>query len=89
MVRRAAGQVLGQFALKLPKTHIKPDILPVIRSLAVDDRDTLRSLSLDSIAEIGAKIDPSDYTSAFLPLIEGLLDDHSWRVRQYLGQVCS
>ncbi len=86
MVRRAAAMALGGLALKYPKAAIKTDVFPLIKSLAVDDRDVLRALSVDSIADVGSKVDPADYLSFLVTILEGLLDDHSWRVRQALAQ---
>lgn len=85
MVRRAGGVSLGAMALRLPRPTLKTDIYPIVKGLATDDRDNLRSLALESISEIGDKVDPAEFASSLLPLVEGLLDDQSWRVRQSLA----
>jgi hypothetical protein len=37
-------------------------------------------------ADLGKKLDTAEYVQLLLPLIEGLQDDQSWRVRQQLAK---
>jgi hypothetical protein len=46
----------------------------------------MRIYTIDVCAILGSKLEPADFVAAFLPIIEALQDDASWRVRQQLAR---
>lgn len=87
MVRKAAFHNLGSFAQVLQKQYLKTDVLPVVKSLATDEVDSMRIYTIECCADLGKKLDASEFIQLLLPLIEGLQDDQSWRVRQQLSKL--
>jgi len=84
MVKKAAFQNLGKFAIALQKQYFKTDILPVLKSLSVDEMDSMRIHVVVCCVQLANKMDPADFAATLLPLIEAVQDDTSWRVRSDL-----
>jgi serine/threonine-protein phosphatase 2A regulatory subunit A len=74
------------FASVIQKNFFRSDIFPIIKSLAADDLDSMRFYTIECCADLGKKLDAAEYVQLLLPLIEGLQDDQSWRVRQQLAK---
>jgi len=47
----------------------------------------MRIYTIECCADLGKKLDGSEFVQYLLPLIEGLQDDQSWRVRQQLAKL--
>lgn len=86
MVRKAAYVNLGSFASLIQKNFFRSDIYPILKLLAADDMDSMRFYTIDCCADLGKKLEPAEYIQLLLPLLEGLQDDQSWRVRQQLAK---
>jgi serine/threonine-protein phosphatase 2A regulatory subunit A len=85
MVRKAAFQNLGKFALALQKQYFKSDIYPIVKAVSIDDIDSMRIYSIDACAALSKTVDSTEFSNIILPIIEALQDDNSWRVRQSLA----
>jgi serine/threonine-protein phosphatase 2A regulatory subunit A len=95
MTRRAAAKALAAVADKLAdhaghalsqvSQRFKPQVYPLLQALSVDARDHLRELAPQVLAAITPLIPAADFFHLVLPLINGLRDDHSWRVRAALA----
>jgi serine/threonine-protein phosphatase 2A regulatory subunit A len=86
MVRKSAFVNLGKFSSSVQKQYLKTDIFPILKTLAQDDLDSMRIFTSDCCSSLASKVDPTDFVSVFIPLIEALQDDTSWRVRQQLAK---
>lgn len=86
MVRKAAYQQLGSFACVVEKQYFKSDILNIVKQISQDDMDLMRIFTIDCCATIASHVDPMDFQISVLPIIEGLQDDASWRVRKALAE---
>jgi len=82
MVRKAVYQNLGEFALQMQKPFFKAELLPILRAMASDDSDTMRVLAVGACETLSSYLDPNDFLQLLMPLLEGLQDDTSWRVRK-------
>lgn len=89
MVRKAAYQNLGQFAMQTQKQFFKSDIVPILKALATDDMDSMRLYTIECCATLSRKADPTDFAQTLLPLLEALQDDSSWRVRKAFCTHCA
>jgi serine/threonine-protein phosphatase 2A regulatory subunit A len=85
MVRKAAFAQLGEFVTTVQKQHFKTDMLPVLKALAQDDLDYMRIYTIDCCKQLAAKAEPGDFVAHVLPLVDGIQDDASWRVRKQLA----
>ena len=85
MVRKAAFTQLGPYALTLQRSFLKSDVYPIVKAVAVDDMDSMRMYAIDACASLVSIVDLNDYSTVLLPIIDGLQDDASWRVRQSLA----
>lgn len=86
MVRKAAFQNLGKFALVLQRQFFKSDVYPIVKAVSTDEMDSMRLYAIDSCAALAKVVDSAEYASVLLPIVESLQDDTSWRVRQALAQ---
>jgi len=86
MVRKAAYANLGSFASTIPKNFFRSDIYPIVKALSTDDLDSMRFYTIECCADLAKKLDAAEFVQLLLPLIEGLQDDQSWRVRQQLSK---
>jgi len=88
MVRKAAYQNLGKLCLAIPKAHFKSDIYKILQTLSQDDLDSMRIYTLECSTQLVSekKLDPTEFQTYLLPLIQALQDDASWRVRKALAE---
>lgn len=84
MVRKSAYINLGEFALQVQKDYVKSDIIPMIKALSTDELDSMRIFTIDCCSCVSQMLDPAEFQSLVLPLVEAVHDDGSWRVRQQL-----
>jgi serine/threonine-protein phosphatase 2A regulatory subunit A len=82
MVRKAVYQNLGEFALQMQKPFFKSDLLPILRAMAADEADTMRVLAVGACETLATYLDGADFVQLVMPLLDGLQDDTSWRVRK-------
>eukprot|EP00529_Nitzschia_sp_RCC80_P011402 CAMPEP_0113514170 /NCGR_PEP_ID=MMETSP0014_2-20120614/40258_1 /TAXON_ID=2857 /ORGANISM="Nitzschia sp." /LENGTH=636 /DNA_ID=CAMNT_0000410633 /DNA_START=329 /DNA_END=2239 /DNA_ORIENTATION=+ /assembly_acc=CAM_ASM_000159 len=88
MVRRSASQYLGKFIEKLASKDKANELIPVLQQLCKDEQDSVRSLAVASISDIGPAYgkNPEWTKEFFLPLIKEGSTDMSWRVRHNLAK---
>lgn len=84
MVRKAAYEHIGALSRVLNKENIKAHTLSIIKSIAEDHMDTMRTYTINACAEVSEYLDPQENVELLLPFIELLHDDASWKVRQEL-----
>jgi len=67
--------------LALQKPHFKTDVYPILKDLSQDEMDSMRLHVNTCCVQLASKMDPVDFSTLLLPLIEAVQDDTSWRVR--------
>ena len=87
MVRRAAASNLGSYAKKLPKEVVKEAIIPIFKTLAQDDQDSVRLLAVEACVSIGSMLEPEAIKALILPVIRSCSADKSWRVRYMVADL--
>lgn len=102
MVRRVIATVLPQFCQAVsdlvadgPYSQqleayelLRMNVIPVIQQIAVDERDYLRDLAPQAITGLIPHIPLDLYQDFLLPLVTGLAEDISWKIRQNLCFQC-
>lgn len=80
MVRRAASQYLGQLLKTLGSKEKANDLIPVLQQLAKDEQDSVRSLAVGAIANVGTNYgkNPEWTKEYFLPIVKDGSTDLSW-----------
>ena len=80
MVRRSASQHLGKFIEKLGNKDKANELVPVLQQLCKDEQDSVRSLAVASISDVGPAYGkhPEWTKEFFLPLIKEGSTDMSW-----------
>jgi len=86
MVRKAAYKHLGAFATAVEPKYFKSDILVVLTKISQDDVDSMRVHAIAACTDLGKTLDPTEYGTHILPILEALQDDASWKVRKSLAE---
>lgn len=81
MVRRAAASHLGEFASKVEKEHITPDLIPMFQHIREDEQDSVRLLAIQNCVAFAKILTPKESATHVLPTIKSCTSDKSWRVR--------
>eukprot|EP01029_Cantina_marsupialis_P018533 TRINITY_DN4267_c0_g1_i1.p1 TRINITY_DN4267_c0_g1~~TRINITY_DN4267_c0_g1_i1.p1 ORF type:complete len:588 (+),score=186.25 TRINITY_DN4267_c0_g1_i1:53-1816(+) len=82
IVRRESCRNMKDFIGQMDEHHIISDIIPSAQDLAQrDTQDSVRLLMIENCLAIAAKLNTDDNKQFIWPLVQGLSDDPSWRVR--------
>eukprot|EP00743_Colponemidia_sp_Colp-15_P001721 GILK01001880.1.p1 GENE.GILK01001880.1~~GILK01001880.1.p1 ORF type:complete len:597 (+),score=99.77 GILK01001880.1:60-1793(+) len=82
MVRRAAANKLGDFALRVEKEYLISDLLPVFKNLTQDDQDSIRVVCVESAVRLAPLFSIEENKTHLLPvLVRAAEEKSSWRVR--------
>jgi serine/threonine-protein phosphatase 2A regulatory subunit A len=82
MVRRAAATHLAKWIPVVDPTST-PDLVQLLCTLAQDEQDSVRLLTVDSVIQLSKK--PIDFKQSLLPSLKSLCYDASWRVRYMIA----
>jgi len=81
MVRRAAASKLGEFAQVLEPEFLKSEVIAFWSSLAADEQDSVRLLTVESCVSIATLLPQEDLEQQIMPILKNAAEDKSWRVR--------
>jgi serine/threonine-protein phosphatase 2A regulatory subunit A len=87
MVRRQAATNLAAFIKEMTPPAVIDEMIPFFQSLAQDDQDSVRLLTVDiliSIAEVVPKEQQASH-GVLLTSLRNLIDDKGWRVRYMIA----
>jgi len=84
MVRKAVSAEIGPLARNLDKQLIAEYLIQTVQSLAEDHMDYMRAFAPTAFADISGQLTPDENKQVVLPLIETLVMDASWKVRESL-----
>ncbi|KAI8901382.1 armadillo-type protein [Globomyces pollinis-pini] len=86
MVRRAAATHLSKFVKQLPPAVVISDMCPVFKSLALDEQDSVRLLTVEEFIVIAGIIKSDGVKEHLLLSLRSLCSDKSWRVRYMIAE---
>lgn len=83
MVRRQAANNLAKFVKSMPASIVIEDMMSMFQSLAHDDQDSVRLLTVEILIAIAEAVPKEQQTQNGLLLnsLRELIGDKSWRVR--------
>ena len=81
MVRRAAASKLGEFAKVLEPEFLKSEVLSFWSTLAADEQDSVRLLTVEACVSIATLLSQEDLEEHIMPILNAAAEDKSWRVR--------
>ncbi|RHY81506.1 hypothetical protein DYB37_011336 [Aphanomyces astaci] len=70
-----------KFGAKIERDIFVSTILPLFKSLTVDDQDSVRLLAIENCAVIAKLLNEDENLSHILPVVRSSCEDRSWRVR--------
>lgn len=88
LVRKAAFTNIGAMASVMPHEQVILQLLPLIKSLATDEMDSMRILALDTCVDLMRLLTDDEKAEAVSPLLEVLHSDSSWKIRQQFAKTC-
>jgi serine/threonine-protein phosphatase 2A regulatory subunit A len=83
MVRRQAANNLAKFVKSMPAAIVVDDMMGMFQSLAHDDQDSVRLLTVEILIAIAEAVPKEQQTQSgvLLTTLRELITDKSWRVR--------
>ncbi|RCN40664.1 HEAT repeat protein [Ancylostoma caninum] len=81
MVRRAAAAKLGDFAKVFERDYLVDELHAMFCDLAVDEQDSVRLLAVEGCIAMAGLLSEDSRRDLVRPVLSGLIDDKSWRVR--------
>ncbi|KAJ1659380.1 protein phosphatase 2A structural subunit [Dispira simplex] len=86
MVRRAAATRLSEFVKALQPEHVVSVAIPYFNYLSVDDQDSVRLLTVESLMTIATTLTTEEVGQYLVESFRSLCMDKSWRVRYMVAE---
>ncbi|RQM19436.1 hypothetical protein B5M09_009008, partial [Aphanomyces astaci] len=77
----SSESIICKFGAKIERDIFVSTILPLFKSLTVDDQDSVRLLAIENCAVIAKLLNEDENLSHILPVVRSSCEDRSWRVR--------
>lgn len=70
----------------MSKEHIISDMIPLFKTLAGDDQDSVRLLTVEDMIAISESLSHDECKAHLLDTLKTLCNDKSWRVRYMIAE---
>lgn len=87
MIRRAVAGRIGELSHKMDWDVYLTEIMPVFKTLASDDQDSVRILCIDSLILISKVFTKDLNKTHMIPILIQLTRDKAWKVRSNLAKL--
>ncbi|RHY04496.1 hypothetical protein DYB36_009759, partial [Aphanomyces astaci] len=75
----SSESIICKFGAKIERDIFVSTILPLFKSLTVDDQDSVRLLAIENCAVIAKLLNEDENLSHILPVVRSSCEDRSWR----------